>query len=169
MAILVITGGSELDREVVSRLVRQGDEVRVLESTSERRDEWVAGGVFVAVGDAADPDLVERAAQNARTIVVLAGGVRTEVVATALEAGPRAGVDRLVCCAPTIPAPVTAAVRAGPLDHVLIATGAGRLFRRKAAPAALIAEAVDAADDLAGQPRLELDLTEPNQLRLLGL
>lgn len=169
MAILVVTGGSDLDLDVVARLVGQGDEVRVLEPTSQRRDEWVAAGAFVAVGDAVDPDLIERAAQNARTIVVLASRVRSEVVDTVLEAAPRAGVDRLVCCAPSIPDPVTAAVRAGPLDHVLITTGAGGLLRRKAAPAALIAEAIDAADDLAGEPRLELDLTEPSQLRLLGL
>lgn len=169
MAILVITGGSDLDRVVVSRLVAQGDEVRVLEPTPERRDEWVAGGAFVAVGDAADPDLVERAAQNVRTILVLAGRVGPEVLATVLDAGPRAGVDRLIWCGPTIPDPVTSAVRAGPLDHVLIATGAGGLLRRRAAPSALIAEAVDAADDLAGEPRLEIDLADPSQLRLLGL
>lgn len=169
MAVLVITGGSDLDVPVVSRLLNEGDEVRVLEATTARRDEWRAMGAFFAGGEADDPDLVERAAQNARTIVVLAGRVTDEVIAIVLEAGLNAGVDRLVCCAEAIAGSVKEAVRASRISHVLIETGRPRLLRRKEASSERAAEAVDAADDLAGDPRIEVDLTDPKQAERLLL
>lgn len=169
MAVLVITGGSELDEQVVTRLVSQGDEVRVLEPTSQRREHWVRSGAFLASGEADDPDLVERAAQNVRTIVVLTERVSSRVIATVLEAGPKAGVDRLVCCAPTIPESVKTAVRSSSIDHVLLESGRPGLLRRRSPTMEFLAEAVDAADDLAGEPRLELDLSQPDQAEHLGL
>lgn len=169
MAILVIAGGTDLDVVVVERLVAQGDEVRVLETSGVHRDRWRGRGVFLAVGAADDPDLVERAAQNVRTVVILPGRVTAEVVANVLEVAPRAGVDRLVCCAPAIPTGIRSAVRFGPLDHVMIQTGRPGLLRRRSVAPGLIAEAVDAADDLADEPRLEIELTDPQQVKLLGL
>lgn len=170
MAILVIAGGTDLDEHVVARLLMQGDEVRVLEPTSGRRDEmWRLRGAFLARGDADDPDLVERAAQNVRTIVILGEQVRPDVVATVLEAGLNAGVDRVVCCAPVLADEIRVAVRSGRLDYVLIDAGRSGLLRRKPAPPELVAEAIDAADDLAGKPRLEVDLTDDEQVKQLRL
>lgn len=169
MAVLVIAGGDEIDRHVVDRLLSQGDEVRVLEANSAHRERWTSRGAFLAVGEPDDPDLVERAAQNVRTIVILSDRVTEEVVATALEAGPKAGVDRVVCCAPSIPEPVKTAVRSSSLSYVLLETGRPGLLRSKVAAPRLAAEAVDAADDLAADPRLEVDLTDPEQAKLLLL
>lgn len=168
MAILVIVGGTEWDEHVVTRLLAQGDEVRVLEPTTGRRQQWSEKGAFLARGEGDDPDLVERAAQNVRTIVILADQVRLEVVANVLEAGRNAGVDRLVCCAPDIDDQVRGAVRSGAMDHVLIVATRSGVLRRRPAPE-LVAAAVDAADDLAGEPRLEVDLADPQQVKLLRL
>ena len=169
MAILIVAGGTELDTHVAKRLVAQGDEVRVLVPTSARREEWRAVGAFLAAGEADDPDLIERAAQNVRTVVLLGERLSPAVVATVLEAGPKAGVDRIVVCEPVIEAHVRGAVGDSELAHVLIETGRPGLLRRKAATPELVAEAVDAADDLAGDPRLDVDLTQPVGLQLLGL
>ena len=169
MAVLVITGDSDLDVPVVLRLLDQGDEVRVLEPTSGRAEEWRAIGAFFAGGEADDPDLVERAAQNVRTVVILGERVTVEVTSVVLEAGSNAGVDRLVCCAQAIPAPVKEAVRAASMAHVLIETGRTGLLRRRQASAERAALAVDAADDLAGDPRIEVDLTDPKQAERLRL
>lgn len=169
MAILVIAGGTDLDESVVDRLLSQGDEVRVLEPTATRRERWEAAGAFLALGEGDDPDLVERAAQNVRTIVILGDQVRLEIVTNVLEAGRNAGVDRLVCCAPKISSEVRSAVRGGEMDHVLMEAGRSGLLRRRAAAPELVAEAVDAADDLAGEPRLDVDLTDPEQIKLLRL
>lgn len=169
MAVLVIVGGSDLDVPVVARLLNQGDEVRVLETTGARRDEWRAMGAFFAAGEADDPDLVERAAQNARTVVVLAGQLTDEVTATVLQAGSNAGVDRFVGCAEAIAGSVKEALRRSPMSHVLIETGRIGLLRRRRASPERAAEAVDAADDLAGEPRLEIDLGDPEQAERLLL
>lgn len=169
MAILVIAAGSDLDEVVVKRLIAQGDEVRVLEPTGRRRDLWRRSGAFIAVGDADDPDLVERAAQDARTIVILSDPLVLEVVRNVLDVGPKAAVDRLVCCAPAISDEVRAEIRAGALDHVIIQTSSAGLLRRRVAPPELVAEAIDAADDLAGALRLEVDLGDPQQVKLLRL
>ena len=169
MAVLLITGGTDLDEQVVDRLLGQGDEVRVLEPTSARAEQWRERGAFLARGEPDDPDLFERAAQNVRTVVVMGDQVRLGVVANVLEAGRNAGVDRLVCCAPSVNEEVRAAVRAAPLDHVLLETGRGGYLRRKPLAPARIAEAIDAADDLAGEPRLEIDLTDHEQVKQLRL
>lgn len=166
---MVIAGGTELDEHVVKRLLAQGDEVRVLEATSAREAMWRAAGAFLARGEGDDPDLVERAAQNVRTVVILTRQVRPEVVANVIAAGHNAGVDRLVCCAPALSDEIRVAVRSAPLDHVLMDTGRGGLLRRRPAPPELVAEAIDAADDLAGKPRLEIDLTDREQVKLLRL
>ena len=169
MAILILAGGTELDLYVVKRLVAQGDEVRVLEATPARREEWRSLGAFLAVGEADDPDLVERAAQNVRTVVLLEDPLRPEVLTTVLEASPKAGADRVIVCAPVVEAHIGAALGASALAHVVIETGRPGLLRRKAVSPELVAEAIDAADDLAGDPRIVVDLTEPGGRRLLDL
>ena len=169
MAILVLTGGTELDAYVVERLIAQGDEVRVVEATGARREEWRALGAFLAVGETDDADLIERAAQNVRTVVLLDARLSAEVLDTVLEAAPKAGVDRVVVCASVIEDHVRVAVAASEMSHVLIQAGRPGLLRRRASSPELVAEAVDAADDLSGAPRMDLDLTRGEGRRQLGL
>ncbi len=168
MSVLIVTGGDPLAEIVARRLVDQGDEVRVLEEDPSTRDRWRAVGVHVAVGDPADEDLVERAAQNVRTVVLLGAALTTTVVEAVIEGAGRAGADRLIACGAVVEEPLRRLIRSSRLDHVILATGRAGLLRRSAAPA-LVAEAIDAADDLAGAPRLELDLTQRAAVRALGL
>ncbi len=169
MSVLVLVGGDDVDEPIVRRLLRQGDDVRVLEATAGRRELWRSLGAHLAVGDAADPDLVERAAQNVRTIVVITPQVTPEILQAVVTAAPLAGVDRLVACAPSFEGSASEVVRASALSFVLIASGRPGLLRRRAAAPGRIAAAVDAADDLGGDPRLEVDLTTGRGVADLGL
>jgi hypothetical protein len=169
MAILLVTGApGTLGTKVAMRLVAQGDEVRVV-SGAEHAPAWRELGVHVATGDPGDPDLIERAAQNCRTIVLL-GPPATEVeVATAVvDGGAAAGVDRLIACRARERGslPSLEAWRHG---IVVLEQATGRWPRAKVASDELVAEAIDAADDLAGEPHLEVDLNDPASLAALGL
>ncbi len=169
MSVLVLVGGDDVDEPVVRRLLGQGDHVRILEATADRRELWRSLGAHVAVGDASDPDLVERAAQNARTIVVIAPQVTWDILQAVVTAAPLAGVDRLVACAPSFEGSASQVVRASSLSYVLIASGRPSVWRKRAAAPELVAEAVDAADDLGGDPHLEVDLTTGTGVAELGL
>lgn len=161
MAILLVGAAGALGRRVAERLIAQGDEVRVIEPAPAAAAAWRALGVYVAGGDPADEDLLVRAAQGVRTIVVLDGVGRriAEVSAAVLRAAPALPEGRVVLCAAAPPRRVLEALRASGLDYVVLATGR-RLLGRGGVPPEVVAEAVDAADDLAGAPRLELDLTD---------
>jgi hypothetical protein len=50
-------------------------------------------------------------------------------------------------------------VRGSGLSYVIIRTGKLRSRIRKTVPMEAVAEAIDAADDLAGEVRVEVDLT----------
>lgn len=169
MAVLLLGAAGELGRLVALRLIAQGDEVRAIEPERGAAEAWRALGVHVAVGDPADEDLIYRAAQGVRTIVVLDGIGRRlgEVMAVLVRTAPEVPVGRLVVCAPALPRRVLEVLRASDREYVALATG--RRLLRAGAPPELVAEAVDAADDLAGAPRAELDLTEPSALAFLDI
>lgn len=150
MSVLLAGLDPELVAAVTRRLVAQGDQVRVVARSAARPP-----GAHVAIGDPGDDDLVERAAQGARTIVA---GV--EGRAGALAGAARAGVDRAVLLGGD-PDGVP-----GSMSWVLLVTK--RRLRRSPAPED-VAEAVDAADDLAGEPRLVADLTTDEGWRALRL
>ena len=169
MSVLVVPDGSgELGRAVVARLLSQGDEVRAIVPAGGEQT-WRELGVHVAVGDPADADLVERAAQSCRTVVLLGkAGTDPEVIASVTEAAFAAGVDRLVVCRGPERAPIP------PLDdwkagYVVLEQVTGRWPRAKRVPSEVVAQAVDAADDLAGEPRLVVDLNDPGGRAQLGL
>ena len=150
MSVLLVGVDPDLVAAVVRRLTAQGDQVRVVGRAGESYP-----GAHVAVGEPGDDDLVERAAQGARTIV--AGQVGR---AGALEGAARAGVERAVLLdgdAAGVPAS---------MSWVVLVTR--RRFRRGPAPDD-VAEAVDAADDMAGEPRLVADLTAEEGWRVLRL
>ncbi|HEX2295221.1 MAG TPA: hypothetical protein VHN37_07930 [Actinomycetota bacterium] len=150
MSVLLVGLDAELVTAVTRRLTAQGDQVRIVARSGEP-----VPGAHVAVGDPGDDDLVERAAQGARTIV--AG---EEGRAAALAGAARAGVDRAVLVGGD------AAGAPASMSWVLLVTK--RRLRRGVAPAD-VAEAVDAADDMAGEPRLVVDLTTEDGWRALRL
>jgi hypothetical protein len=168
VSVLLIEPGTDLGVAIVERLIAEGDEVRVLV-----RDPggWKARGAFVATGDPMDPDLVERACTNVRTIVFTFTGreVPLSLLGAALPPAAKAGVDRVVVCCPSPDAGATRALEASGLDHVLIATGRRGFLPRKTIEPADVAAAVSAADDLAGSPKLVVDLTTDEGRAALGL
>jgi len=170
MSILVFPRGNDpLDRAVAARLLAQGDEVRVLVG-AHQAEEWRELGVHVAVGDPTDPDLVERAAQNCRSVVLLGrSATDTEVIAAVAEGAVAAGVDRLIACRAGERSAVPPLGERWSRGYVIVEQTSGRWPRARTASEELVAEAIDAADDLAGDPRLEVDLNEPRDLARLGL
>ena len=155
MSVLLVGVEPALARALIPRLLEEGDQVRAVVAADE--DAAAFAGAHVATGDAGDDDLVERAAQGARTIV-LGGGAA--VRAAALEGAARAGVDRAVLIdgdAESVP---------GSMSWVLLVT---RRRIRRGPPIEAVAEAVDAADDMAGEPRLTADLTRSEGWAALGL
>jgi hypothetical protein len=149
---------------VVAKLLDAGDDVGVVEPSATEVGRWRRAGAHVARGQPSDADLIERASQNARTIVVLEAD--EEILGAAIEGARLAGVERIVATSGRDRSKVTGLLRSSELDYVWLHT-ANRL--RAAASPADVAIAVDAADDLAGHPRLELALRTPEAWRLLRL
>ena len=176
MSLVLVEAQGALGAAVVARLVSQGDEVRVVTDDADGGAKWRSLGAHVARGSSVDDDLIERAAQNARSIVVFdrAGNGLGEVAKAVLEGARRAHVGRVLVVCRAASGEVFDAVTSSLLDHVVLITGgdggARRLLRRNAgASDDLVAEAVDAADDLAGEPRLVIDMTKPEGLAALRL
>jgi hypothetical protein len=143
----------ELARALTRRLVAAGDQVRVIAPAGEE----APPGVHVATGSLEDEDLVERACQGVRTIVL--GAAADD----ALDAAARAGVDRAVLVGVT-------AGRPPPMSSVTLLLPRPRLLGLgKGLSPESVAEAVDAADDLAGEPRLVADLGTDEGWRALRL
>jgi hypothetical protein len=166
MSILIVGEAPEAET-VVTYLVGEGDQVGVIESDRKRLQEWAAVGAYAALGDPEDPDLVERCAQQARTIVVFdrtgpAGPNPTDVLRSVLQAGQMLAVaPRVVVVSADPSLTLQAQLNSSALDYILLRVGLERgLLRRgpRTVPAEKLAEAVNAADDLAGEPRLDLDL-----------
>ncbi len=160
----MLGASGELGAAVVNRLLEAGDEVGVVEPSPERSETWRRAGAHVARGSARDADLIERASQNARTLVVL--DVDQEILRAAVEGARLAGVERIVVTGTRTLPESTALLRSSGLDYVVLETG--RRLLGAAAPAN-VARAVDAADDLPGRPRLELLLRTAEAWRELRL
>jgi hypothetical protein len=148
----------------IEQLRNQGDDVRVIEPDPEVQKRWRSAGAHVAVGEL-DADLVERAAQGVRTLVV--GRLlppTDEPIEELLSGAVRAGVGRVVVYTDRDDAQGWA--RGFSESVVLRAPYKRSLFRGGRGPsgpeaAALIDAADDlAADDGAGPLRLELDVTK---------
>ena len=173
MSILLVGLDEELMPPLIRRLIEQGDEVRVLDSGEEASDHWRSLGAHVASGPRWDADLIERAAQNVRTIVV---GDRhdqepAELMEALVEGGVLASPDmRVVVVGEVVPGAL-ALLRESLLEYVILGSveRRGLLGRRSRVSPERLAEAVDAADDLAGGPRLELDLGDQSAWRELKL
>lgn len=183
MSILLIGAGSALGETLVRRLVGEGDEVRVLILDTEDVEEGgrlADLGAYIATGPELDADLVERAATNCRTIVVIerSGDDTVEIVRTAITGGrsalgtPDEGMRLILCGAPPDEDAVQALRESG-IGYVTLRTGRKLAGFLPIASARLtddqVAIAVDAADDIAGEVKLELDLTEEADWKKLKL
>lgn len=145
MSVLLAGLDAEVGRACTRRLLGEGDQVRVILAPGEDASPYA--GAHVATGDPGDDDLVERAAQGAMTIVLGDGFDRT----AALTGAARAGVERAVL--------VQGTGEAVPATMSWVALIVPRsLFRCRTIDPDALAEAIDAADDLAGEPRLVADL-----------
>ncbi|MGH2806577.1 MAG: NAD-binding protein [Actinomycetota bacterium] len=164
MSVLLIGAAGERGEAIARRLIGQGDEVRAIELDPAAAEKLRALGVHIARGRDIDADLTERAAQNVRTIVVI--DPTPDLTASVLEGVTYAKVGRVVACG-DVPPSVIEALRTSRAEYVVLSERK-RLLKRTTSPERL-AEAVDAADDLAGEPRLELDLSEPDAWRELKL
>jgi uncharacterized protein YbjT (DUF2867 family) len=175
MAILIVPGdlqtSDEFGEVLAMRLVDQGDDVRVLGQARDDADGWRRFGARPALGDPRDPDLIERASQGVRSIVLISSAAAdVDIAGAAIDGGKAAGVDRLIVCADLLDKRVNALVRGSGLDHVLLqrARRLGPLNLRGIKDADAAA-AVDAADDMDGNPKLELDLTRKESWAALNL
>jgi Trk K+ transport system NAD-binding subunit len=172
MSVLIAAASPARGEALVARLRAAGDEVRVIEEDEQRARRWATLGAHVARGDPTDPDLVARAARGARTLVVLdepPGDRQRALVIAAVEAAVDDAL-RIVVCAPRIDESAARLLRRSPVEHVLLTTPERRgLVTRHTLSDEVVAEAVDASDDLASPTRLELDLGAPEAWAELGL
>ncbi|MDQ3751493.1 MAG: hypothetical protein M3333_01185 [Actinomycetota bacterium] len=165
MSVLLVCPSKQIGTAVIGLLTMQSDTVRVIEPDAALAALWKELGAYVARGPATDADLIERAAQDVRTVVLFEEAQPS--IEAVLEGAELAGVERLVVCARGPSENLLRLVRASRMDYVVLATGTGLLGRARRLRST--AEAIDAADDLGGHPRLELDLDDPASRRSLGL
>lgn len=164
MSILLVGPERSPGEAIVSLLIEEGDEVRVLTDRKDEVPRWKELRAHVAVGALDDADLIERAAQACRSLVVPAT-VDLEAVVSAARA---ATVERVILLASTVEQSSQGERILGGIDHVILKTRKrGPLRRSIAAPD--LAAAVSAADDLGGDQRLVADLGEPEGWRALRL
>jgi Trk K+ transport system NAD-binding subunit len=164
VSILVVGAEGDVGAALVSTLVDQGDEVRVVEDNGEAGLRWRSMGAYVAAGAASDPDFVERAAQGVQTVVVFGDRAAGDVAAI-LPAVTAAFVERIVWYGDRATAQTS--LEACGLDYVLIHPPSGFRLRRRIAPEAVV-RAIDAADGLPGRPRLTLELGSAEARAVLG-
>ncbi|MFN2594643.1 MAG: hypothetical protein ABR579_07120 [Actinomycetota bacterium] len=160
MSFLVLGGAPDVVDAVVTRLVADGDLVRVVATDEGRTESLRKLGAFVATGDLSDADLVERAAQGARTAVILDPG---PVTAKLLDAMLAARISRVIYAGRDRGA--IQLIGSRPMDHVILRRSRNPL--RRPSELAAIVTAVVAADDLAGTPRTTIDLSNKNALEEL--
>ena len=161
MSLLLVGIPAGISPHLVGRLRAQDDEVRALLPEERAAEGWRALGAFVAVGPLDDADLVERAAQNVRTLVVGPDWEPkiAEVFVALIEGVRKAGVERIVLWGPKLDASFAEEIRLSGLSYVLLRGGKRRWLGSATLSGDRWSEAIDAADDLAGNVRLDLDLT----------
>ncbi|HEU4480458.1 MAG TPA: hypothetical protein VFS18_01110 [Actinomycetota bacterium] len=172
MSILLVGLDDAVAEVLVRRLVLQGDEVRILLGDPGGQERWKTAGAYVAIGAMDDDDFVERAAQHARTCVVGPhwSPATAETIVALVAGTSKAGVDRFVLVGPKVDAMFKEEVQLSGMSYVFLRVGRWGFLRKSntVSPSA-IAEAIDAADDLAGEVTLDLDLTMPEDWKQLRL
>ena len=173
MSVLLVGLDDVTGPVLIRHLVAEGDVVGVVEDDPSRAETWRDAGAHVAVGSPSDPDLIERAGRHARSVVVFesAPDGSTSVMEAVLEAARITPEPPRVIVAGPVGDTTIAHLERSALDYVVLRTPAPRRWRRgpsRPEPQDL-AEAVSAADDLAGDPRLIADLGDAEGWSLLGL
>jgi nucleoside-diphosphate-sugar epimerase len=169
MSVLLIGISGSSGAAIVTRLIAQGDEVRVVEDDPAAAEQWRSLGAHVARRIDDMSDLIERAAQNVRTIVIGEATAHDgDDVRAIVDGAAAARVERIVLYGAGASRRALEAVREFPSQHVVLSIGRRRLLGGRLDDESL-AVAVDAADDIAGEPRLELDLGDPEAWPALGL
>lgn len=168
MSILLAGLPDLLTVPVIKRLTEQGDEVRLVIPPGGDADRWRALGAHPAAGDLADDDFVWRAATNVRTIV-LGEEFPNSALAPVLKGAAQAEVERIVVCAPQPEPSLPETLAPTPFEYVILTTARKPLVGRARTrlPISKLAEVIDAADDLSGKLRLELDLTVERSWQVL--
>jgi uncharacterized protein YbjT (DUF2867 family) len=159
LSVLLVGLPADVAAATIERLISQDDEVRIVTPDRDTAESAKSLGAHVAMGDYDDPDLLERAAQNVRTLVFGETALKPDRGEALVNGGVRAGVGRWIYCSDSPQAPVVAELKSTGADVVVLTTGPKGLLRRGTEPQAL-ARAIDAADDLADHPQLELNLKE---------
>ena len=163
MSILLIGLDEEVMAALIGRLAAQEDEVRVLEVAEAASNRWRSLGAHIASGPQWDADLIERAAQNVRTIVVGEHHDRdpVELMEALVEGGGFASREMRLVVVGDLEPRALSALKESKLEYVILGSvmRRGLLGRKRKLTPEQLAEAVDAADDLAGSPRLELNLS----------
>ena len=175
MSILLIGLEDELGPVLVQRLLREGDVIGVIEEDEDRAARWREVGAHVASGQSTDFDLIERAAQHARSIVVVdfrlsepREVIEAVLMGAQLIPGERA---RIILVTTSREPTVGEGLTRSEFDFVILRTPrAGSPVRQRSKlKTESVADAVNAADDLAGSPRLDLDLRDPDSWVALDL
>ena len=167
MSVLLTGLDDELAAAIAQRLIAQEDEVRIILADGASSETWRVRGVYVATGDLGDEDFVWRACRGVRTVAAGHSVVAGDEGAVFLAGARRAGVDRFVVVGDVPPAGTV--LDKVDVDRIILRSPKRGLLRRTSIAVTDVAAAVDAADDLAGSPRLDLDLSVPDswaQLRL---
>ncbi len=168
MSVLLIGWEGDEGAAAIRRLRSQGDQVQVVEPDRFAAQMWRDLGAFVAAGDPTDPDLVERAAYETRTLALFDRG--RPGVATAIIEGVRiAGAVRLVLFTGDPNGEAATAFSSSGMSHVIVVLPKRSLLGRARIEPARVAEVLDAADDLAGEPGLSVDLSTDEGWEALGL
>lgn len=171
MSILLVGLSESLARVLSRRLIAQGDEVRVLVAGGLTQPELP--GVHVASGQYLDDaDLIERACQNVRTVVLGEDlpSPRSDHLGPLIQGARAADVSRIVYYDPAPDLSIVEPLRTSDLEYVILAGGRSGLLRRASVhDDEDVAEAIDAADDTSGDLHLELDLTQPSGWEALKL
>ncbi|MGI8408091.1 MAG: hypothetical protein ACR2L3_06240, partial [Actinomycetota bacterium] len=92
-----------------------------------------------------------------------------EEVTAIISGGKRAEVERLICVASELPASIHDRLSGSGLEYALLLMGGGGWLARRKISSDRLAEAIDAADDIAGPLHEVLDLTEATGWQKLGL
>ena len=120
---MLLIGGGDVRVALVDRLLSQGDEVRVIEEDRDQADDLSRRGAHVAVGAPDDADLIERAAQGVRSVIVM-DDKRYDlgaVVEAVCDGAAAAGRDiRIIVSGADVPRPTVASLRRSGLEFVVI-------------------------------------------------
>ena len=162
MSLLIVGLALEVTLELIPLLIGQSDEVRIVESNPSQIERWRSLGAQVARGVPDDDDLIERAAQNVRTLVV-----GDDAKLETLEGARRAGVGRVVCLGRSFDSHQIG----NQIDEYVILrmSGKRRLGGKGKLSAPDAARLIDAADDLAGDVKLDLVVGDASTWTRLGL